>query len=126
MGRAGQYRRAAGDLVRATSTASRWTSPTTTQCFLALREELSLPDATTACSATCRIYVDLLCAQVYADYICEQGGAFLRTEFASEQDPAVYTRRMLGLDGIDPDTGRTRVKRADGGAFVLSKITALN
>ena len=31
-------------------------------------------------------YVDLLCAQIYADYICEQGGAFLRTDFASEQD----------------------------------------
>ena len=27
---------------------------------------------------------------------------------------------MLGLDGIDPDTGRTRVKRADGSAYVIS------
>lgn len=26
---------------------------------------------------------------------------------------------MLGLDGIDPDTGRTRVRRVDGARFVL-------
>jgi hypothetical protein len=30
-----------------------------------------------------------------------------------------FTRRMLGLDGIDPETGRTRVRRADGSPHVI-------
>ena len=34
------------------------------------------------------------------------------TEFASEHDPMQYTRRMLGLDGIDLDSGVTRMKRS--------------
>lgn len=96
------------------------------RCFLALRGELSQFLTDNGVFRDMTFYVDLLCAQVYADYICEQGGAFLRTDFSSEQDPAVYTRRMLGLDGIDPDTGRTRVKRAGGGAYVITNIATLN
>ena len=71
-------------------------------------------------------YVDLLLAQIYADYISEQGGSFLRTDFASEMDPLEFTRRMLGLDGIDPDSGRTRVKLANGERFQLSDPEMMN
>jgi len=95
-------------------------------CFLMLREELSQFLADNGVFRDMVFYVDLLCAQIYADYICEQGGAFLRTDFASEQDPLVYVRRMLGLDGIDPESGRTRVKRPDGSTHVLSDPALLN
>jgi hypothetical protein len=90
--------------------------------FLVLREELSQFLAANGVFRDMLFYVDLLCAQVYADYICEQGGTFLRTDFSSEQDPMQYTRRMLGLDGIDPDTGRTRTKDADGQPVVLQTL----
>ena len=43
--------------------------------------------------------VDLLKAQVYAGYINEQGGSYLKTEFGSEHNPTEHTRRILGLDG---------------------------
>ena len=34
-------------------------------------------------------------------------------------DPMVHTRRMLGLDAINTETGRTRLKLIDGTAHVL-------
>jgi hypothetical protein len=89
------------------------------QTFLVLRQELSQFLSSNGIYREVPLYVDLLCAQVYADYLCTQGGSFLRTEFASEQDPLHYTRRMLGLDGVDTKTGRTRVKGPDGKALVL-------
>jgi hypothetical protein len=30
-----------------------------------------------------------------------------------------HTRRLLGLDGVRPGTGRTRLKSVDGEAFVI-------
>ncbi len=44
--------------------------------------------------------VDLVCAQVYAEYICEQGGSYLRADFSAPEDPMQHTRRLLGLDGV--------------------------
>jgi hypothetical protein len=87
--------------------------------FLMLREEMTQFLASNGVFRDMLFYVDLLQAQIYADYICAQGGTFLRTDFASDHDPMQYTRRMLGLDGIDPDTGRTRVRRVDGQRYVL-------
>ena len=86
---------------------------------LVLREELSQFLASNGVFRDMLFYVDLLLAQIYADYISEQGGSFLRTDFSSELDPLEFTRRMLGLDGVDPDSGRTRVKLADGARFKL-------
>jgi len=63
-------------------------------------------------------YVDVLTAQVYADYIGERGGTYLRTEFATPEDPMLHTRRILGLDGVDP-AGRSRLKAADGTAEIV-------
>ena len=85
-----------------------------------LREELSGFLSSNGVFRDVPFYVDLLCAQVYAEYICEQGGAFLRTDFAAEMGTTRFARRMLGLDGVDPTTGRTRVKLANGGNFVLA------
>ncbi len=87
-------------------------TPDTFETFLALREELAGFLAGNGVFRDVLHYVDLLCAQVYAEYICEQGGAFLRTDFVSEMDSMEYIRHMLGLDGVDPKTGRSRVKFA--------------
>ncbi len=93
------------------------------ETFVVLREELAQYLSDNGFFSEVPLYVDLLCAQIYASYICEQGGTYLRAEFASEHDPMQYTRRMLGLDGIDLETGSTRIKLADGSAFVLDAGT---
>ena len=88
--------------------------------YLTLREELSGFLTASGFFRDVIYYVDLLTAQVYAEYICEQGGSYLRTDFSAEDDPLQYTRRLLGLDGVRPGTRRTRLKTIDGKAFVLA------
>lgn len=85
--------------------------------FLMLREELSGFLSGKGVYRDMPLYVDLLCAKIYADYINAQVGAYLRVDFASADDPMQYVRRMLGLDGIATETGRTRLKLIDGRAF---------
>lgn len=89
--------------------------------FLMLREELSQFLTDNGFFRDIPYYVDLLCAQVYARYICEQGGSYLRTDFSAPEDPMQHTRRLLGLDGVRPGSGRTRLKTIDGEAFVIDK-----
>ncbi|MEJ2257237.1 MAG: hypothetical protein P8X98_09555 [Woeseiaceae bacterium] len=84
-----------------------------------LREELSQFLSDNGVFRDVLYYVDVLCAQVYAQYICEQGGAYLRADFTAPEDPMQHTRRLLGLDGIRPGDGRTRLKSIDGEAYVL-------
>ena len=98
----------------------------TYETHLVLREELSQFLASNGVFRDVLYYLDLLLAQIYADYISEQGGSFLRTDFSSEIDPLEFTRRMLGLDGIDPDTGRTRVKLANGERYKLNDPELIN
>jgi hypothetical protein len=93
--------------------------PDTFETFLVLREELSQFLSDNGVFRDVLSYVDLLTAQIYADYICAQGGAFLRTDFSSDEDPMQYTRRMLGLDGVKPGKSKTRLKDIDGEAFEL-------
>lgn len=66
-------------------------------------------------------YIDLLCAHVYAFYINGRGGRYLRTDFGVKEDPMAHTRRLLGLDAVDSETGRTRLKLIDGTAYVLGE-----
>ena len=77
---------------------------------LMLRQELSQFLSDNGVFRNVPLFVDLLCAQIYAGYVVEQGGSFLRADFASPYDPMQHTRRLLGLDGVDAHTGRTRVK----------------
>jgi hypothetical protein len=91
--------------------------------YLVLREELSQYLAQQGFFRDVTWYADLLCAQVYAGYISEQGGSYLRTDFAAEEDPVLHTRRLLGLDGVQAGSGRTRLKTIDGAAFVLMDDT---
>lgn len=95
------------------------------QSFLVLREELSQFLTDNGVFRDTLYYVDLLCAQIYAGYISSQGGTYLRTDFSSPDDPMQYARRLLGLDGVNARTGRTRVKTIDGAAFVLEDAQML-
>jgi len=94
--------------------------------FLTLREELSQFLTDNGVFRDVLFYVDLLCAQVYAGYICTQGGSFLRADFTAQADPMQYTRRLLGLDGVDGKSGRTRLKVVDGEAWVLNDARLLS
>jgi hypothetical protein len=71
-------------------------------------------------------YVDLLLAHVYAGYINDRGGQYLRNDFTIEGDPMQHTRRMLGLDAVNTETGRTRLRLIDGSAHVFGGAGALN
>lgn len=88
--------------------------------FLALRRELSQFLNDNGVFRDTLYYVDLLLAQVYADYICARGGTYLRTDFSAPEDPLQFVRRLLGLDGVDTGTGRLRLKTADGRSVRLS------
>jgi hypothetical protein len=87
--------------------------------YLMLREELSQFLSDNGVFRDVLYYVDVLCAQVYAQYICEQGGSYLRADFSAPEDPMQHTRRLLGLDGVRPGDGRSKLKSIDGEAFVL-------
>ncbi len=108
---------------------SRIDVPDGYQTFVTLREELSGFLTGNGIFRDLPHYVDLLCAQVYAEYICAQGGTYLRVDFAGEEDPWPYTARLLGLDGraggareappqsIDgcrPDGGGAAARRSSG------------
>jgi len=96
------------------------------ETFLVLREELSQFLSDNGVFRDTLYYSDLLCAQIYADYICSQGGSFLRTDFSAEEDPMQYTRRMLGLDGIKARSAQTRLKDIDGEAFEIEEAKQLD
>jgi hypothetical protein len=100
--------------------------PDTYATFLVLREELAGFLTGNGIFSDVIHYADLLCAQVYSHYICSQGGSYLRTDFASPQDPIQFTRRLLGLDGVVPRAGKTRLKSIDGSAFVLDDVKLLD
>ena len=94
--------------------------------YIMLREELSQFLSDNGIFRDIPFYVDVLCAQVYAHYICEQGGSYLRADFSAPEDPMQHTRRLLGLDGVRPGSGKTRLKSIDGEAFVLDDSKMLN
>jgi hypothetical protein len=90
------------------------------ETFLVLREELAQFLASQGVYRDVIHYVDLLAARVYAIYIQEQGGSYLRADFSSAEEPMVHVRRLLGLDGV-AENGRTRLKAADGTAIVIDE-----
>ena len=93
--------------------------------FLTLREELAEYLTENGVFKDVIWYVDMLCAQTYANYICSQGGSYLRTDFSAPQDPMEHTRRLLGLDGVRPGSSRSRLKAVDGEAYVIEDINLL-
>ena len=100
--------------------------PDTHETFLVLREELSQFLADNGVFRDMLWYVDLLKAQIYGDYINAQGGTYLRADFASEGDPLEHSKRLLGLDGVSPRTGRSRYKTIDAAAEPADPAKRLN
>lgn len=94
--------------------------------FLMLREELSQFLTDNGVFRDVLQYVDLLQAQIYSHYVSSQGSTYLRADFTHDEDPMQYVRRLLGLDGINTTTGRTRFKTVDGEAHVVDDIKLLN
>lgn len=84
------------------------------ETFLVLREELAQFLTAQGVFRDTAQMVDVLCAQVYAEYICEQGGSYLRADFSAPEDPMQHTRRLLGLDGVHAADGRARFAAIDG------------
>jgi len=71
-------------------------------------------------------YVDLLCAHLYAFYLNDRGSQYLRTDFCGQEDAMEHTRRLLGLDAVDSESGRTRLKLIDGMAHVIREPRRLS
>ena len=94
--------------------------PSAYETYVVLREELAQFLASNGVFRDVLFYVDLLAANVYAGYIHEQGGSYLRADFANGPEPMMHIRRLLGLDGVLPG-GRTRLKAADGTAYVVDE-----
>jgi len=86
------------------------------ETFLVLREEIAQFLSTNGVFRDVVQMVDLVCAQIYAEYICEQGGSYLRADFSAPEDPMQHTRRLLGLDGVRAADGRARFAAIDGEA----------
>jgi hypothetical protein len=91
--------------------------------FATLREELEGFLTDNGVFRELPFYVDLLCAHIYAGYINDKGGQYLRGDFCGQarEDSMAHTRRLLGLDAVDTETGRTRLKLIDGQAHVLGE-----
>ena len=91
--------------------------------FVTLREELEGFLQDNGVFRDLPLYVDLLCAHVYAAYINDKGGQYLRADFCGggREDSMAHTRRLLGLDAVDTESGRTRLKLIDGEAYVLGE-----
>lgn len=83
------------------------------ETHLVLREELSQFLADNGVFRDMLWHVDLVCAQIYGDYISAQGGAYLKADFVSEGDPLEHSRRILGLDRV---AGKRRLPTIDGAA----------
>jgi hypothetical protein len=86
--------------------------------FVQLRQELAQYLQANGVYRDVLFYIDILLAQVYAGYIGERAGSYLRTDFATPEDPMLHTRRILGLDGVDC-SGKTRLKAAHGRAEIV-------
>jgi len=95
--------------------------PARYETFLVLREELAQFLAADGIYRDVMFFVDLLTAKVYAGYLNEQGGSYLRADFSNAEEPMMHVRRLLGLDGVAGD-GRTRLKAADGTAVVIDDL----
>ena len=96
--------------------------------FATLREELEGFLQANGVFRDLALYSDLLCAHVYAAYINDKGGQYLRADFCggAKGDAMAHTRRLLGLDAVDTESGRTRLKLIDGEAYVLGEQRRLS
>lgn len=64
--------------------------------------------------------MDVLFAWIYSQYIGNQGGSFLKTEFSFTGTPFGYVFRMLGLDAALSASGKSKLLLANGKRYRLS------
>jgi len=98
--------------------------PATFETFVVLRQELAQFLAARGVYRDMMFFIDLIAAQVYARYIHEQGGTYIKADFSNAEEPMMHVRRLLGLDGVAAN-GRTRLKAADGTAVVIEDLPRL-
>ncbi len=96
--------------------------------FATLRDELEGFLQANGVFRDVAFYTDLLCAHIYAAYINDRGGQYLHADFCGggKADAMAHTRRLLGLDAVDTESGRTRLKLIDGEAYVLGEPRRLS
>ena len=96
--------------------------------FATLREELEGFLQANGVFRDLALYTDMLCAHIYAAYINDRGGQYLHADFCggAKADAMAHTRRLLGLDAVDTESGRTRLKLIDGEAYVLGELRQLS
>ncbi len=102
------------------------TAPDTYATFAVLQEELEGFIQSEGVFRDLHFYVDLLMSHIYSGYINDRGGQYLRSDFTTDSDPMNHTRRMLGLDAVNTETGRTRLRLIDGSAHVIGGTLALD
>lgn len=95
------------------------------ETFLMLREELSQFLTTNGVFQDVIAYVDLLCAQIYGEYVAAQGGSYLKADFSAAEDPAKHMKRLLGLDGVRAKTDRNIPASINGTAEQVNPATLL-
>ena len=79
------------------------------ETHLVLREELSQFLSENGVFRDMLWHVDLLCAQIYGDYVSAQGSAYLKADFTTEGDMLEHSRRILGLDRTAGKPARKRL-----------------
>ena len=95
------------------------------ETFLMLREELSQYLAANSFYRDVIWCVDLLCAQIYASYVSSQGGSYLRTDFASEDNLGAIMRRIAGLDGVRAKSDRSTALETEAAAETADPLKLL-
>lgn len=91
------------------------TVPDNYATFLQLRAELSEYLHKEGVYKDTIQYVDLLCTQIYADYVAAQGGSYLRADFSSAEDGIGYLLRLLGLDGVKAKVANDQIPPDNAG-----------
>lgn len=92
------------------------------ETFLVLREELSQFLSDNGVFRDMIWYVDIVLAHIYATYINAQGGAYIKADFSTDEDPLEHTRRLLGLDR----PGGKRWALVAGEAFEVEDLRRLS
>jgi hypothetical protein len=95
------------------------------ETFITLRAELSQYLSDNGIFRDMLPLVDLLLAQIYANYISEHGSTYIRADFTNPEDPMLHVRRLLGLDGVS-SKGKSRLKTIDGTSIIFENLKTLN
>ena len=120
LGRQGQYRRAARNLVcRRRRPHDHPRRRRLRHLPDAARGTGAVSDRRTASSATCPNISTSSARRSMRNISAPRAAPICRTDFSAPEDPMQHTRRMLGLDGVRPGSNRTRLKAIDGQAYTI-------